>query len=142
MFVFSTLAPASYLSSSILSRDWFSFLQISCLCEKRTFLSHKLSSSHHLSSSSLHLSCVFQRFYHQSRLVSAQVGGGAILCHVSFFGSCEFDSFLLQQASGNLQHNALQDKLCYKLLQQGKKDRQQHHGHIKVVFVFMCWTLI
>lgn len=45
--------------------------------------------------------------YHQSRLVSTQVGGGALLCHVRLFGLCYFLSFLLKPVSSDLQHQTL-----------------------------------
>lgn len=47
-------------------------------------------------------------FYHQSCLVSAQVGVGTLLRHVRLFGGCDFVSFLLQPVSSDLQHQTLQ----------------------------------
>lgn len=45
--------------------------------------------------------------YHQRRLVSAQVGGGALICQVRLFGLCYFVSFLLKPVSSDLQHQTL-----------------------------------
>lgn len=55
-------------------------------------------------------------FYHQSRLVSAQVGVGALLRHVRLFGGCDFVSFLLQPVSSDLQHQTLQGENADRLI--------------------------